>query len=110
MSYDELQDQIGSGLHGRNWPSIRIPKAMAKAGAWVQGKTASKDEPPFIKPWMVDLADMHLPVDITRARTRLGWEPRHRLRGTLDEILRRLKADPREWYERNNFPVPDDVD
>jgi nucleoside-diphosphate-sugar epimerase len=108
MSYAELQDLIGERLHGREWPTIRIPKVMAKAGAWVQEKTAG-DEPTFIKPWMVDLADMHLPVDVTRARRRLGWEPRRRLRDTLPEMLRRLEADPRGWYVQNNFPVPDDV-
>jgi nucleoside-diphosphate-sugar epimerase len=110
MTYAELQDEIGEALHGRHWPTIRIPKVMAKAGAWLQGKTADEDEPTFIKPWMVDLADMHYPVDVSLARRKLGWEPRRRLRDTLPEMLRRLKADPRGWYERNQIPVPDDVD
>jgi nucleoside-diphosphate-sugar epimerase len=110
MTYAELQDQIGEALHGRHWPTIRIPKVMAKAGAWIQGKTADEDEPAFIKPWMVDLADMHYPVDVALVRRKLGWEPRRRLRDTLPEMLRRLQADPRGWYERNQIPVPDDVD
>jgi nucleoside-diphosphate-sugar epimerase len=109
VSYRELQDRIGEALHGRHWPTIRIPKVMAKAGAWWQEKTAGEDEPTFIKPWMVDLADMHYPVDVGRARTVLGWEPRHRLRATLDEIVRRLKAGPRRWYELNGLAVPDEL-
>jgi nucleoside-diphosphate-sugar epimerase len=104
MSYEELQDRIGEGLHGKEWPTIRIPKAVAKAGAWVQEKLADEDEPTFIKPWMVDLADQHYPVAIDRARQRLGWEPEHRLRNTLDEMLRRLKRDPAAWRRMNGLP------
>lgn len=106
-SYAELQERIGELLHGKEWPTIRIPKLLAKAGAWVQDKLADDDEPTFIKPWMIDLADAHYPVEIERARTRLQWEPRHRLHDTLKEMIRRLKRDPRGWYERNGLPVAD---
>jgi hypothetical protein len=34
MSYEELQDQLGRLIHGREWPTIRIPKPVDKAGAW----------------------------------------------------------------------------
>ncbi len=109
MSYEELQEEIGRQLHGEAWPSIRIPKAMAKAGAWAKEKMASsEDEEPFIKPWMVDLADQNYPVSLDHARSRLDWEPEHTLRGTLGEMLRRLKEDPRRWYEINGLPLPDD--
>lgn len=109
MSYGELQDKIGELLHGREWPTLRIPKALAKAGAWVQDRFASEDEPTFIKPWMIDLADAHYPVAIDRARLKLEWTPHHRLRGTLDEMIHRLKRDPVGWYERNGLPVPEDA-
>ena len=107
MSYAELQDRIGEGLHGHEWTTIRIPKVVAKAGAWVQNAVATGDEKPFIKPWMIDLADDHYAVDIARSRDRLGWSPRHRLRDTIDDILRRLKADPERWYETNKLPKPE---
>ncbi len=58
---------------------------------------------------MIDLADDHYPVAITRARERLGWEPRHRLQGTLPEIISRLRADPEGWYERHHLPLPEEV-
>jgi nucleoside-diphosphate-sugar epimerase len=109
MSYAELQDRLGELLHGEEWPTIRIPKAMAKVGAWVQDKLASEDEPAFIKPWMVDLADQHYPVEIERARQRLGWEPKHRLRDTIQEMVQRLKYDPARWYQENGLPPPDDI-
>jgi nucleoside-diphosphate-sugar epimerase len=107
MSYAELQDRIGELLHGREWPTIRIPKAVAKAGAWVKDKLASEDEPAFIKPWMVDLADQHYPVAIERARAKLGWEPKRRLRETLNDMIASLKDDPQAWYQENGLPPPD---
>ena len=107
MTYAELQDMIGEILHGKEWPTIRIPKVLAKAGAWVQGHLADADEGTFIKPWMVDLADAHYPVDISRARASLGWEPRHRLRSTIPEILNRLKQNPKRWYQTHGYPTDD---
>ncbi|HUE83429.1 MAG TPA: NAD(P)-dependent oxidoreductase [Pyrinomonadaceae bacterium] len=107
MSYAELQDQIGELLHHKEWPTIRIPKVMAKAGAWAQEKMGG-DEKTFIKPWMVGLADAHYPVAIGHARERLGWEPKHTLRETLPEMIGRLKQDPRRWYEMNGLSWPED--
>jgi nucleoside-diphosphate-sugar epimerase len=109
LSYEELQDRLGELIHGEDdWPTIRIPKAMAKAGAWVQGKLArNAKEEPFIKPWMVDLADAHYPVDMTLAKARLDWAPRRRLSRTLPAMVASLKNDPRAWYKENKIPLPD---
>jgi nucleoside-diphosphate-sugar epimerase len=107
MSYDELQDSLGELIQGKEWLTIRIPKVVAKAGAWAKEKIAGEEET-FIKPWMVDLADAHYPVAIGHARERLGWEPKHRLRDTLPEMISRLKADPRKWYEMNGLSWPED--
>jgi nucleoside-diphosphate-sugar epimerase len=65
-------------------------------------------EEAFIKPWTIDLADAHYPVEIERARERLGWEPTHRLRATLGEMISRLKRDPRRWYETNKLNWPEE--
>jgi hypothetical protein len=107
-----MQDRLGRLIHGRDWPTIRIPKVVAKAGAWAREKMAGEEEKTFIKPWMVDLADDHYPVVIDRARERLGWSPQHRLRETLKEMVERLKRDPEKWYETNNMkrPEPETVD
>ncbi len=107
MSYAELQDQLGELIHHKEWPTIRIPKVMAKAGAWAQEKIAGEEET-FIKPWMVDLADAHYPVAIGHARERLGWDPKDRLRDTLPEMIRRLKQDPQRWYKTNGLSWPED--
>jgi nucleoside-diphosphate-sugar epimerase len=104
MSYEELQEQIGELIHGTEWPTIRIPKVLAKAGAWAQENILGQKT--FIKPWMVDLADQNYPVEIERARRRLGWEPKHRLRDTLSKMVGSLKEDPRRWYEVNKLSPP----
>jgi nucleoside-diphosphate-sugar epimerase len=108
MSYTELQEQIGELIHGEEWPTIRIPKVVAKAGAWAQENILGQET--FIKPWMVDLADTHYPVEIERARRRLGWEPQHRLRDTLSKMIGGLKEDPRHWYEVNKLTPPSSLD
>ena len=107
MSYGELQDQLGELIHGREWPTIRIPKLVAKAGAYVKDKLAGKDDQPFIKPWMIDLADDHLEADISKAQTRLDWKPKHRLRETLPAIVDYLKRDKIGFYKVNYLPVPE---
>ncbi|HEX2033208.1 MAG TPA: NAD(P)-dependent oxidoreductase [Chloroflexota bacterium] len=104
LSYDELQRTIGQLLHGQVWETRVIPKPLAKAGAWVQD--ALPGEEPFIKPWMIDLADDHYALDITRARQLLGWEPRHALRDVLPEMIANLKADPAAWYKENKLGAP----
>jgi nucleoside-diphosphate-sugar epimerase len=106
MSYAELQDRLGELIHGKEWPTIRVPKPMAKAGAWVQDKLAGDDEA-FIKPWMIDLADDHYPIAIGHARRTLGWNPQHRLRTTLPQMVARLKRDPGGWYRVNKMKAPD---
>jgi nucleoside-diphosphate-sugar epimerase len=71
LSYDELQRELGQLLHGEAWETREIPKPLAKTGAWVQDKMEDlipdiidKGEEPFIKPFMVDLADDHYELDI----------------------------------------------
>ena len=85
------------------------PKVLAKAGAWVQDKLPLGEEP-FIKPWMIDLADDHYELDITRARQLLGWEPRHRLRDTLPKMVEALKRDPVKFYNDHELELPSDLE
>jgi nucleoside-diphosphate-sugar epimerase len=109
LSYKDLQDRLDELIHGEEWPTIRIPKPVAKAGAWVQEKMADEGEETFIKPWMIDLADADYPVLINRACQRLGWVPTRRLGSTLEEMIHRLKADPRGWYQANGLELPEEA-
>lgn len=104
-SYDELQRAFGRLIHGVEWKTYSIPKPLAKVGAWLQDKLPL-NRPPFIKPWMIDLADDSMEIDITRARTVLGWEPKRRLRDTLPNMVAALKGDPFAWYRENEIKPP----
>jgi nucleoside-diphosphate-sugar epimerase len=103
LSYDELQRLLAGHIHGdADWETIQIPKAVAKAGAWVQDQIPGVEEP-FIKPWMIDLADDHYALDISRARGLLGWSPGRNLRETLPSMVTTLRSDPREFYRLNKL-------
>jgi nucleoside-diphosphate-sugar epimerase len=101
LSYDEVQRILGREIHGEEWETQRIPKAMAKAGAWMQD--AAPIEDPFIKPWMVDLADDHYALDLTAARRLLDWQPRRSLRDTLPRMVEALRRDPEAFYRANDL-------
>jgi nucleoside-diphosphate-sugar epimerase len=103
LSYDELQRMLAAHIHGESdWETTQIPKAVAKAGAWVQDQIPGVEEP-FIKPWMIDLADDHYALDISRARQLLGWSSRHSLRDTLPRMVTALKTDPEGFYRVNKL-------
>jgi nucleoside-diphosphate-sugar epimerase/uncharacterized membrane protein len=112
-SYASLQNLIAWLLHGEPWETRQIPKTLAAAGAWVQEKAElvvpdaiDRGQEPFIKPFMVWLADDHYELDVSRAELMLGWRPEHSLRRSLQTIIGRLKADPPAWYKRNKLPLP----
>ena len=105
MSYGELQEELGCLIHGDEWKTQKIPKPAAKAGAWVQDQIPVGEEP-FIKPWMVDLADDHFALNISRARDLLGWQLKHRLKDTLSRMVESLKRDPEVFYRENKLSHP----
>lgn len=117
LGYDALQDALGSLIHGeKDWPTLRLPKALAAAGAWAQDKLEpvipdmiDQGEKPFIRPFMVGMADDHYALDITRARQLLGWEPKHRLRNELPAMVAALKRDPLGWYKANKITPPESL-
>jgi nucleoside-diphosphate-sugar epimerase len=110
LSYDELQHTIARLTLGSSKETIEIPGALAplaKAGAWVLDHVPGKQS--FIRPWMIDRANDHYALDITRARTLLGWEPKRSLRETLPKMVAALKADPIGWYRENELEPPASV-
>ena len=107
LTYDELQHRFGRLIHDEEWDTTQIPKAMAKAGAWVQDATPLIDDP-FIKPWMIEFADDHYALDISRAKTLLDWQPRRSLRHTLPSMIAALKRDPPGWYRDHGLSPPRD--
>jgi nucleoside-diphosphate-sugar epimerase len=114
MGYDALQRRIAQLIHGtEDWETLTVPKPLAAAGAWAQAKAEpvvpddfDQGEEPFIKPFMVRMADDHYELDITRAKELLGWTPRHSLREELPAMIAALKSDPAGWYEANGLTKP----
>jgi nucleoside-diphosphate-sugar epimerase len=104
LSYDELQHTIARLIHGESFETRRVPKLVAKVGAWAQDAMPGQES--FIKPWMIELADDHYELNISRARQMLGWEPRHTLRDTLPRMIDSLKHDRARWYEQNKLDPP----
>ncbi|MCV0395662.1 MAG: NAD-dependent epimerase/dehydratase family protein [Rhizobiaceae bacterium] len=115
VGYAELQDEIGQLVHGaEEWETLSVPKPLAKVGAWIEEKSVpivpddfDHGEKPFIRPFMIEMADDHYALDISRARTLLGWEPRRSIRETLPRIVEALKRDPLAWYEAHGITPPD---
>jgi nucleoside-diphosphate-sugar epimerase len=105
LSYDELQRAFGQLIHGVEWNTRAIPPLVAKTGVRLLkflplGRFAS------IAPWMIDVAQENMELDITQARTMLGWKPQHSLRETLPKMVSGLKADPLTWYHENELKLP----
>ncbi|HET7009446.1 MAG TPA: NAD(P)-dependent oxidoreductase [Anaerolineales bacterium] len=105
LGYAELQVLLGHLIHGEDWKTLALPKPLAKLGTWLMD-TLRLWRIPFVKPWMIDRADEHFELDITRARTVVGWEPRRRLRESLPKVVAALKADPWAWYRENELAIP----
>jgi nucleoside-diphosphate-sugar epimerase len=103
VSYDELQHQFARFIHNEpEWETRQIPKALAKTGAWVQDMIPLVEDP-FIKPWMIDFADDHYALNISRANETLGWYPKRSLRDTLPNMIAALKRDPDQWYREHHL-------
>lgn len=102
MSYDQLQRSISYLIRGTEFKTWRVPKWIAKAGAAIQGAIPFIRKP-FIKPWMIDLADDHYELDISKAKKLLGWAPKRTLEETLPIMIEELKKDPEHWYKINQL-------
>ncbi len=102
MSYDEMQKQISQLLFNRDFTTYRIPKSIAKLGAWVECHLPFIPAP-FIKPWMIDIADDHYELDISKAKKTLGWEPHQSIDKSLVKMIDALKANPVQWYKDNGL-------
>lgn len=105
ISYQNLQQDIRILLFGKSVATYRIPKSVAKVGAWISQWNPFSDKP-FIQPWMMEFADDHYTLDTTRARTMLGWIPKHSLRNTLPKMISNLKSNPIHWYLTNGLSPP----
>ena len=101
IGYAALQRRIGCLIRDEPWRTWTMPPALARAGAWLQADVLGEE--PFVRPWMVDIANDHYALDISRARDVLGWEPTRSLPATLPIMIEALQRDPVGWYEANKL-------
>ena len=99
LSYDELQHSFMRQIHDESYEEINVPGPIAKIGSWVEDKILGQK--PFIKPWMIDRANDHYALDVTRAKDVLGWVPQHTLRKSIPLMVAALKADDLGFYKEN---------
>lgn len=107
VTYAELQDAFGELLHGKAWPTIRLPSPVAKAAAWLDDKLGADA---FIKPWLVDVADAHYPVSLAKAKADLDFTPTRRLDDALPKMVAALEHDPERWYAEHGIRLPASVE
>lgn len=105
FSYDQLQRMMQRLIHGKEWKTWSVPKPIAKVGAWGQEHLPFM-KPSFIKPWMIDIADDHYELDISRAKKYLGWQPKYRVDKVIPKWVAELKRDPVMWYDENKLKAP----
>jgi len=106
-SYRSLQEAIGELVWRREWPTIRLPEAVAESGAWLKEPASGTN--PLIPPFMIELADDHYGLDVSRAEKLLGWKPRHHVMEELPRIVENLRRDPARWYRENGLDLPHDL-
>lgn len=102
FSYDQLQRMMQKQIFGKEWKTWGIPKPIAKVGAWGQEHMPLM-KPSFIKPWMIDRADDHYELDVSKAKQVLGWQPKHRVDQAIPKWVEELKRDPQAWYDENKL-------
>lgn len=115
VGYDALQDRLARLMHGvADWPTRSVPKPLAAAGVWVQGAlepvvpdVIDDGRAPFVRPFMVQMADHHYALDTRAAERAFDWTPKHRLREELPGMVQELQADPVGWYERHDLVKPE---
>jgi nucleoside-diphosphate-sugar epimerase len=105
FSYDQLQRMMQQLIFGKEWKTWSVPKSVAKVGAWMQEHLPFM-KPSFIKPWMIDRADDHFELDITRAKKVLGWQPKRRVDQVIPQWVEELKRDSLMWYDENKLKAP----
>lgn len=102
LSYDEIQRMMQQLLYGKEWKTYKIPKFIAKLGAWAKEHLPFMHKS-FIKPWMIDYAEDHYELDISRAKSALGWRPKNSLARVIPKWVDELRRDPLTWYDENQL-------
>ncbi len=100
-----LQNEISKALFGKKIWMLRVPKIVARIGAFFLCHIPFVDKP-FIRPWMIPLADENYELNISKAKKTFKWEPTHKLEDSLFLMCKDLQKNPISWYRKNNLKIP----
>lgn len=102
VTYEFIHRVASERMLGMPIPTVRIPKAWARAGAALLSQISRwRSQRRFIQPWMVRFAGEHFEFDIEATKRILGWTPKHALSAELFAICDRAMHDPQQWRRRN---------
>ncbi|MCH9621398.1 MAG: hypothetical protein S4CHLAM20_08180 [Chlamydiia bacterium] len=104
LSTKYLQDEISEALYKKSIWMMRLPRFVAWIGSWFQCHIPFMAKP-FIRPWMIKLADEHYELDISKAKKIFNWEPKFKLKDCLENMCKDLLNDPIAWYKKNNLKM-----
>lgn len=114
VSYEKLQILITDLIHDEEEHIYQVLPPLAKFASWLEEKSEpiipddlDQGEKPFIRPFMIEMASDQYALNISKARKKLHWEPKHHIKETLPNIIKALKSNPKRWYQKNNITMPD---
>jgi nucleoside-diphosphate-sugar epimerase len=97
-TYKTIAQIMDVELYGFVIPKLKVPKWVAKFGAFVLSKIFKRS---FYQPWMIDLVDEHYCFDLQAAKEQLNWQPTRSLTRTLPLMVEKLKKNSRLWDSIN---------
>ncbi|MFZ4673475.1 MAG: NAD-dependent epimerase/dehydratase family protein [Chlamydiia bacterium] len=99
FSYIELHQRMSKALYGFKLPLFWVPKFLAKIGSYFLRNS-------FVKPFMIDISDLHYDVDTGRAKTLLDWRTEHNLEDKLEGMIEWAVNNKKEFYHENGLVAP----
>lgn len=101
-SHEMIQNRLELLINKKELTIYPIPKIIAKAVTWFENRIPFYPTP-FVKPWMIDIADDHYELDMTLAKSLIDWNPTFDLYNTLPMMIENLKKDSSEWYKEQKL-------
>lgn len=98
-TYKQISCIADREAFGFRLPKIRVPKWLARWGAFFLAKLRKRE---FYQPWMIDFADEHYQFDLAATQEQLGWTPVRKLKDELPAMIRRATENPEKWRMLNS--------
>ena len=97
VSYHHIAKTTTSLLH-QSFLLVTVPKFVALIGAFFLYLIEKNG---FLKPWMIQYADEHYEMDVSKAKQLIGWKPFRSLKSCLPSMLEIARDRPQDWLRAN---------